>query len=95
MDKINIFDESRDAGDIAADLCEIERTPEACTMVIFGASGDLTHRKLMPALYNLFRNQRLPDHFCVVGAGRTAMDDHAFRSKMHRGLVETGGDLKH
>jgi glucose-6-phosphate 1-dehydrogenase len=43
------------------------RTPEPCTMVIFGASGDLTRRKLVPALYNLARERRLPAGFSVVG----------------------------
>src|SRR3954466_6545130 len=45
----------------------MQRTPEPCTVVIFGATGDLTHRKLMPALYNLQRERLLPPGFNVVG----------------------------
>ncbi|HYL96801.1 MAG TPA: glucose-6-phosphate dehydrogenase, partial [Terriglobales bacterium] len=45
----------------------LERTPDPCVMVIFGASGDLTRRKLMPALYNLWRERLLPAGFSVVG----------------------------
>ncbi len=53
-----------------------ERVPEPCTMVIFGASGDLTKRKLLPALYSLYREQLLPLHaFAVVGVGRRPLPD--------------------
>ena len=40
-------------------------------MIIFGASGDLTKRKLMPALYTLYKEKRLPESFAVLGVGRT------------------------
>ena len=40
-------------------------------MIIFGASGDLTKRKLIPALYNLYKDNRLPEGFAVLGIGRT------------------------
>jgi glucose-6-phosphate 1-dehydrogenase len=92
MDKNTIFD-AHDAV-FAGDLCEKERVHDPCTIIIFGASGDLTHRKLIPALYNLFCYQRLPDHFCIVGASRTAMDDRVFRSKMRQSLTDAGTDLK-
>ncbi|MGB9632312.1 MAG: glucose-6-phosphate dehydrogenase [Chloroflexaceae bacterium] len=55
------------------------RTPEPCIVVIFGASGDLTSRKLVPALYNLARERRLPGGFSVVGFARREWDDAAFR----------------
>src|SRR5579871_1095961 len=55
-----------------------ERVPEPCAMVIFGASGDLTKRKLLPALYSLYRDQSLPLHaFAVVGFARRAIPDFA------------------
>ena len=56
-------------------------TPQAppCTMVIFGASGDLTKRKLLPALYNLRKAGLLSDHFAVIGAARSGMTDDEFR----------------
>src|SRR5882672_6870303 len=47
-----------------------ERIPEPATMVIFGASGDLTRRKLVPALYSLARERLLPARFAVVGYAR-------------------------
>lgn len=61
--------------------------PDPCVLVIFGASGDLTHRKLIPALYELDEQGLLPDRCCVVGVSRTEMSDDAFRDKM-RGSVE-------
>ena len=59
----------------------LERTPESCTMVIFGASGDLTRRKLLPALYNLALDGLLPDGFAVVGFARSEMTDEQFRQE--------------
>jgi glucose-6-phosphate 1-dehydrogenase len=61
--------------------------PDPCILVIFGASGDLTQRKLIPALYDLSRGDaaafgRLPDRFAVVGVSRTPMSDDDFRAKM-------------
>jgi glucose-6-phosphate 1-dehydrogenase len=46
----------------------LERSPEPCTMVIFGASGDLTRRKLVPSLYSLTEQSLLPGGFSIVGA---------------------------
>jgi glucose-6-phosphate 1-dehydrogenase len=94
MEEKNIFAEKDVAAFNEGDLCEQERTPEPCTMVIFGASGDLSHRKLIPALYNLFCDQRLPSRFCIVGASRTEMDDNVFRANMRRKLADAGADLK-
>jgi glucose-6-phosphate 1-dehydrogenase len=51
-------------------------------MIIFGASGDLTKRKLMPALFSLYQEKRLPDDFIVLGVSRTTYTDEAFRSRM-------------
>lgn len=62
--------------------CLIDGPLDPCTIVIFGASGDLAGRKLIPALYNLFINHGLPESFLVVGAARTDMSDDAFREKM-------------
>src|SRR5687767_6051645 len=55
--------------------------PEACTVVIFGASGDLTKRKIVPALYSLARERLLPPIIAVVGFARKPLGD-AFRDKM-------------
>ncbi len=56
------------------------------TIVIFGASGDLTKRKLIPALYNLYRKGRLPDQAQIVGFARRPYDDQIFRDQMLEGL---------
>jgi glucose-6-phosphate 1-dehydrogenase len=58
------------------------RRPEPCALVIFGASGDLTQRKLMPALYSLAYRNLLPDRFAVVGAARSEESDEQFRDRM-------------
>ena len=48
-------------------------------MIIFGASGDLTKRKLMPALYSLYRDKRLTGDFSILGIGRTIYYDENYR----------------
>jgi len=68
----------------------LERTPQPCAVVIFGATGDLTKRKLMPALYALASQGLLPNGFTVVGAGRTAMTDEQFRNAMREGVQAYG-----
>ncbi|MSP59904.1 MAG: glucose-6-phosphate dehydrogenase [Myxococcales bacterium] len=60
-----------------------QRVPEPCSMVIFGASGDLTKRKLLPALYSLYRDRLLPHAFSVVGFARRALP--AFTAEMRAG----------
>ncbi len=59
-----------------------ERVPLPCTMIIFGASGDLTKRKLVPALYSLARDRLLPAPFSVVGVARRDLGDPGFREQM-------------
>ena len=58
------------------------KTPDPCALVIFGASGDLTHKKIMPALYALAVRRLLPPRFAIVGVARTDGDDDAFRQDM-------------
>ncbi|MET0298662.1 MAG: glucose-6-phosphate dehydrogenase, partial [Flavitalea sp.] len=55
---------------------------------IFGGSGDLTNRKLIPALYNLYLDNYLPDNFVVVGIGRTAVTDDDYRNKLLQGVKD-------
>ena len=62
-----------------------------CLMVIFGASGDLTRRKLLPALFNLRRAGQLNDRFAVLGSARSPMSDGAFRELAGEGLKECDG----
>ncbi|HMR91182.1 MAG TPA: glucose-6-phosphate dehydrogenase [Chitinophagaceae bacterium] len=55
---------------------------------IFGGGGDLTRRKLIPALYNLYLNQQLPEKYCIVGIGRSAIADESYRSSLLEGIKE-------
>src|SRR5213594_5220750 len=56
--------------------------PQPCTIVIFGATGDLTHRKLIPALYNLAADGDLPPAVAIVGFARREKSDDQFRSEL-------------
>ena len=56
-----------------------ERTPDPCIVVIFGASGDLTKRKLLPALYHLEQSGLLPKDFAVVGVARRPLGSRPLR----------------
>lgn len=62
------------------------RIPENHILVIFGASGDLAYRKLIPAIYNLHKQKLLPEKFEVLGASRTELSDESFRKKMKEGI---------
>jgi glucose-6-phosphate 1-dehydrogenase len=62
--------------------------PNPCTFVIFGATGDLTHRLVMPALYNLAAADLLPEKFCVVGIARKGMSNDAMRESLLKGLKQ-------
>ena len=73
------------------DGLRIEPTPSRTALVIFGASGDLTRRKLLPAIYHLSRGQRLPARFAVVGVARSEMSDDSFRQQLHDSLKEFAG----
>lgn len=62
--------------------------PPGTALVIFGATGDLTRRKLIPALFDLFRDGHLPGNFVVVGASRKEVPDAEFRSILHESVKE-------
>ena len=62
------------------------------TVVIFGASGDLTQRKLVPALYNLHRKERIPATLNIVGFARRPWDDATFQERMREGVQEHSAD---
>ena len=70
-----------------------DRATAPCQLVIFGASGDLTHRKLLPAIYNLAQSDLLPPAFSVVGFARAPMSDDDFRAKL-KDAVATSGDVR-
>jgi glucose-6-phosphate 1-dehydrogenase len=70
----------------------LRRTPDPCALVIFGASGDLTRRKLFPALYSLALRQMLPERFGIVGVARSQETDDEFRERMKEAVQEFGRD---
>ena len=63
---------------------------KSATIIIFGASGDLTQRKLIPALYNNFRKKRLPAGLRIVGLARRDWDDQKFRDRLETGVKQHG-----
>src|ERR1700757_4653781 len=64
------------------------RSGDPCVMVIFGAAGDLTRRKLIPSLYNLAKYNLLSREFAVIGIARNPMSTDAFRAKLVQELKE-------
>src|SRR3954469_6017243 len=64
----------------------LERVPDPCTLVLFGATGDLAHRKVVPALYQLWRTNLLPHEFSVVAIGRRPYDDETLRKDLRESL---------
>ncbi|BEG98412.1 glucose-6-phosphate 1-dehydrogenase [Bacteroides sedimenti] len=66
---------------------DVKMKPQSLVMVIFGASGDLTRRKLIPALYLLYKHNRLPENFAILGVARTAFTDDEFRERIHLQLL--------
>ncbi len=72
----------------------LERTAGPCVVVIFGASGDLTKRKLVPALYRLVQERLVPAEFAIVGAARSPMSHDDFRTKMKES-VQKFSEAKH
>lgn len=65
-----------------------ERTPEPLIIIIFGASGDLTQRKLVPALYQLKQERRLPAEVTIVGVARRDWSHDYFREQMREGIEQ-------
>ena len=71
----------RDMSNPLREGLRISRTPDPCALVVFGASGDLTRRKLFPALYSLAVRNLLPEQFSIVGVSRTQETDARFRGR--------------
>ena len=69
------------------------KVPQAHILVIFGASGDLTKRKLIPSVFDLYHQNLLPENFAIVGVGRTQLTDESFRTNMQKG-IETFANFK-
>jgi glucose-6-phosphate 1-dehydrogenase len=70
----------------------LRREPDPCALVIYGASGDLTKRKLLPALYSLAFRRLLPENFAVVGVARTEESTSGFRARMRQAVEKYGRD---
>jgi glucose-6-phosphate 1-dehydrogenase len=64
----------------------LERVPDPCVLVLFGATGDLAHRKVIPAMYQLWRNNLLPHEFVLLAVARREYEDEAFRSEIRASL---------
>jgi glucose-6-phosphate 1-dehydrogenase len=72
------------------DACPIPQAAEPCALVIFGASGDLTKRKLVPSLYNLASYHLLPANFSIIGVARRPLSDDVFRDQLGKDLAQLG-----
>jgi glucose-6-phosphate 1-dehydrogenase len=74
--------------DVAPQLDRLsnQRKPDSCSFVVFGVTGDLTHRLVIPSLYNLAATDLLPDKFCVVGIARKGTSNDALRNSLMKGL---------
>ncbi len=70
----------------------LERSAEPCVVLIFGATGDLTRRKLLPALYRLSQQRLVPAEFAILGTARQPLNDEEFRDLMKQAITEFGSD---
>jgi glucose-6-phosphate 1-dehydrogenase len=68
------------------DISPPQKKPDSCSFVIFGATGDLTHRLVIPSLYNLAATDLLPDRFCIVGVARKGTTNDDLRESLLKGL---------
>ncbi len=75
------------------DSLRFERRTPSCAIVLFGATGDLTRRKLIPSLYHLASDRRLPTGFALVGNSRSPLSDEEFRGRMRAAISEFAPDL--
>jgi glucose-6-phosphate 1-dehydrogenase len=71
---------------IPPEACLVDGTVDPCAIVIFGATGDLTSRKLAPSLYNLYLTGSLPENFVILGAARSEMSHDQFRERIKDAL---------
>src|SRR5258708_18844955 len=71
------------------------RRADPCVFVIFGASGDLTRSKLLPAIFNLAEDGHLPDEFAILGVARPPIEESAYRAQMRERVHDAeGGTLE-
>lgn len=72
---------------IPSGACVVDRPVDPCSIVIFGATGDLTKRKLAPSLYNLYLSEAFPESFVILGAARSEMSHEQFRGRIKEALA--------
>ncbi|HJT88988.1 MAG TPA: glucose-6-phosphate dehydrogenase, partial [Bryobacteraceae bacterium] len=90
----NVMVEPTTAENPFQDPLRFERRVPECAMVIFGATGDLTRRKLIPALYRLAYDRRLSAGFAVIGSSRSVLSDEQFREKMREAVQHFSEDTQ-
>ncbi|HMK34631.1 MAG TPA: glucose-6-phosphate dehydrogenase [Desulfomonilaceae bacterium] len=73
---------------IPREACLIDQPIEPCSIVIFGATGDLTTRKLAPSLYDLYLSKGFPESFVILGAARSEMSDEQFRNRIRKAVED-------
>jgi glucose-6-phosphate 1-dehydrogenase len=73
---------------LSKEKCPVEGVLDPCMLVIIGASGDLTKRKLLPALFHLYLHKGLPEPFLIVGSARTQMSDEDFRARTQEAMID-------
>jgi glucose-6-phosphate 1-dehydrogenase len=76
------------------EACPTPQAADPCAIVIFGASGDLTKRKLLPSLYNHGSYYLLPAHFSIIGVARRPLSDDVFRDQLGKDLAKLGTQLR-
>ncbi|MEJ7695335.1 MAG: glucose-6-phosphate dehydrogenase [Candidatus Limnocylindrales bacterium] len=79
---------AKPAENVLREGLRLERVPDPSLLVLFGATGDLAHRKVIPALYQLWRTNLLPHEFMVLAIGRRDYDDDAFRTEIRASLEQ-------
>ncbi len=92
MATATIIHEQPQPGPAQSLFLQDEQKPDPFTIVIFGATGDLASRKLLPALYSLWHARFLPESFAIVGIGRRDKNDEAFREEMRAAITRSRQD---
>jgi glucose-6-phosphate 1-dehydrogenase len=77
---------AKPAENVLREGLRLERVPDPSILVLFGATGDLAHRKVIPAMYHLWRTNLLPHEFVLLAVGRRPFDDDAFREEIRKSL---------
>lgn len=76
-----------------SDICQYNVPEDPCAVVVFGATGDLAARKILPSLYDLLLAKRLPTPSMVIGVARTKLTNEEFRARIKTVFIETGVDM--